>query len=76
MPIVLAGRTAEPCPSCSIGATRPLSCIGTKKPQDFLLGKKHIDAWQKENHLRSIIPRPLRRRITFQLQNRVALNER
>ena len=28
-----------------IGATRPLSCIGTKKPQNFLLGKRHIDAW-------------------------------
>src|ERR1700675_3425218 len=28
MPIVPAAHIEEPCPSCSTGATRPLSCIG------------------------------------------------
>jgi heme-degrading monooxygenase HmoA len=37
-------------PSCSTGATRPLSSIGPRNSQKFLLGKRYINAWQKKGN--------------------------
>src|ERR1700730_15460776 len=76
MPIVPAARIAEPCPSCSTGATRRLPCIGPRNLQKSPFGKRPIYAWKKKgDRPRKIMPHAIRRRIAFQRQTRAALNE-